>query len=183
MEIRTTFKVGLLLLLLLAVALALGAADCGGPDPEPSTPPPDPDLPPLYTYKVTMDGECEIVDHENILNNEKGTMPIQGEYVLKLDGSLSAPFNFPKCVGGEVRVEFKGEVTMGKDHGVIVAGKFELYEGDNCNTTDKEDSQDFKWTVPPNGKIERTIKLVNSGSGGGDSADLTVMIANVVKRQ
>ena len=88
------------------------------------------------------------------------------------------------CVDDEVyaTLELNLELDSATQE-VTVAAEHKLYEDDECNTDDLEDTAEALVIVPPDGTpITFNIHTYNNGdtTGGGDIGDFTITVTNVV---
>ena len=125
--------------------------------------------------KVTAHGQIKIIDDE-FFTNETGIMQIAS--AISIDKKERKVLVLQsKCVGGEVRVEFRLDATHFEDGSVQISGTSELYEGTSCDTTDLEvrDSYDFK--LKDGESHDQMVRMLNEGNGG-DLAQGTITFRN-----
>ena len=129
--------------------------------------------------RVTILGVGRLLDHEDVVANERGERNFNEEArVNPLD--READFEVErKCVGGEVAFEVDGRVTYHDDHSVTVEVNSRLYEGTGCETDDLEDSDSFEVNVGEGEIWVGNLSLLNTGAGGGDRADYELEIGNL----
>lgn len=133
--------------------------------------------PPDYYRRVTIQGSMFIVDDE-IGSNETKTVNI-------FESAAIDPFNRRKdihleqCVGGEVRVELDFHLQLKDDNKTVdITGEAKLYEGTSCHSNDREDRKVFTISLLADAANSQSIRLRNSGIGGGDKADIDFSILN-----
>ena len=139
--------------------------------------------PPSNTYRrVVIDGEMSLLDDELIRRNERGSFPLLAEFDLNPNNRTGSK-SFSECVGGEVRGEIDFHVRLRDDDmSVEVTVNSYLFEGTSCGTREQEDSESLSLVVSPsNDSVERTIKLVNRESFGGDTATFQFTVRNQIQ--
>lgn len=81
--------------------------------------------------------------------------------------------------GGECRVEVRLTARVVSGNTVQIEGNAKLFEGTSEDTTDKEDEQVVSFTVPKGGvAAHHGIQLRNTGTGGGDHAEISLSFTN-----
>lgn len=81
--------------------------------------------------------------------------------------------------GGECRVELRLTAKAANDNAVQIEGNAKLFEGTSENTDDLEDEQVVSFSVPKGGvTAHHNIQLRNSGTGGGDHAEIGLSFTN-----
>lgn len=134
--------------------------------------------PPDTLREVLISGTAFIVDYENLAANETYLMTIFEARHLD-PFSRTDSFTKTQCVGGEVRLELAFNLKLeADDHTVTVKTTARLYEGTGCDTQDLEDTQVGATSVPKDVALPVIQSVVNSGTGGGDSAAIWLLIKN-----
>lgn len=83
--------------------------------------------------------------------------------------------------GGECRVELRLTARVVDNNTVQIEGNAKLFEGTSENTDDLEDEKVVSFTVPKGGRpAHHNIQLRNSGTGGGDHAEIGLSFTNSV---
>jgi hypothetical protein len=81
--------------------------------------------------------------------------------------------------GGECRVELDLRAAVVGSGQVQLEGEARFYEGDDENTVDLEDRKTISFLVPKGGRTaQHNVNLVNSGTGGGDHAEIRMTFTN-----
>jgi hypothetical protein len=81
--------------------------------------------------------------------------------------------------GGECRVEVRITAKVISGNAIQIEGNAKLFEGASEDTTDQEDEQVVSFTVPKGGvAAHHGIQLRNSGTGGGDHAEISLSFTN-----
>lgn len=96
------------------------------------------------------------------------------------DGQPASAMDIPDVRwGGECRVEVRLTARVVSGNTVQVEGNAKLFEGPSEDTTDKEDEQVVSFTVPKGGvAAHHGIQLRNTGTGGGDHAEISLSFTN-----
>ena len=84
--------------------------------------------------------------------------------------------SFTKCGGDEVVVKVSLRYEWVSIYFVKVTAKSVLYEGDDCNTTDRDGDSDSKVTYIANGQTANISVDVRNDQEGGDSADVDLSL-------
>ena len=83
--------------------------------------------------------------------------------------------------GGECRVELRITARVVDNNAVQIEGNAKLFEGTSENTDDLEDETVVSFTVSKGGvPAHHNIQLRNSGSGGGDHAEIGLSFTNSI---
>jgi len=83
--------------------------------------------------------------------------------------------------GGECRVELRITARVVDDKAVQIEGNAKFFEGTSENTDDLEDEKVVSFTVPKGGTpAHHNVQLRNSGTGGGDHAEIGLSFTNSV---
>jgi len=83
--------------------------------------------------------------------------------------------------GGECRVEVRLTAKLMGNRNVQIEGDAKLFEGTSEDTDDLEDEKKVTFSVGKGGKpISHTTNLRNSGIGGGDHAEIKVVLTNSI---
>jgi hypothetical protein len=83
--------------------------------------------------------------------------------------------------GGECRVELRLTARVVSNNAVQIEGNAKLFEGTSENTDDVEDETVVSFTVPKGGvPAHHNIQLRNSGTGGGDHAEIGLSFTNSI---
>lgn len=96
------------------------------------------------------------------------------------EGQPASALNIPDVRwGGECRVELRLTAKVAKDNVVQIEGNAKLFEGTSESTRDLEDEQVVSFTVPKGGvPAHHGIQLRNTGTGGGDHAEISLSFTN-----
>jgi DNA-binding beta-propeller fold protein YncE len=130
----------------------------------------------MLTRKITVSGTISAVDDENG-SDEHGSTPVNGVALV----SHYLPSGLVKTslgVGGEVRVELELHASIADNNFVRIQGVSKLFEGTSVDTDDLEDEESIDLQIAPDALTEHKIHLVNSGLGGGDTADIVLSFTN-----
>jgi hypothetical protein len=96
------------------------------------------------------------------------------------DGQPASAMDVPDVRwGGECRVEVRLTARVVSGNTVQIEGNAKLFEGTSEDTTDQEDEQVVSFTVPKGGvAAHHGIQLRNTGTGGGDHAEISLSFTN-----
>jgi len=104
--------------------------------------------------------------------------------VLDVGQPVSVISVTPLRWGGECRVELDLTAQVVQENAVQILGEARLYEGTTEDSDDLEDQQQVSFTVPKGGvPARRQINLRNSGLGGGDHAEILIMLTNSIMEE
>lgn len=133
--------------------------------------------PPSTMRAVRISGSLRVKDDELWGGDKVATLDIEREISLN-PAQKHRAVTFKKCAGGEARGEVELKFTLNADSSVSMTGKLLLYEGIRCNNNDREDTKSGSVQIPVGRKVTFSLKAKNSGIGGGDTATLSLTIAN-----
>lgn len=133
--------------------------------------------PPEAFREISVRGSMYIVDDE-VGADETANRSIYMSGIRLAPSSLSANRSQIEKMGGEVRVEVYLHFTYQADASVKVDYTAKLFEGASEETDDLEDLEQGSVTVGRDETISHTIKLVNEGFNGGDTAEISLQITN-----
>ncbi len=131
----------------------------------------------MSVRKITVSGTVSAVDDENG-SDQHGNAPVSG-VALVSPGVPADVVEMSLKVGGEVRVELTLYARIADNNAVQINGSAKLFEGTSDDTGDLEDEEAIDLQIAPDIQTDHTIHLVNSGFGGGDTADITLTFTNV----
>jgi hypothetical protein len=130
----------------------------------------------MQTRKITVSGIISAVD-DNSGDDEHGDTSVSG--VAHVSNYLpSGLVKTSFSVGDEVRVELELHASIADNNFVRIQGVSKLFEGTSADTDDLEDDEVIDLQIAPDIQTEYKIHLVNSGLGGGDTADIVLNLTN-----
>jgi DNA-binding beta-propeller fold protein YncE len=132
----------------------------------------------MLTRKLIVSGIMSAKDDETSGGDEHGSTVVNGLAVVS-PGIPSDLVKMALRVGGEVRVELELYASIADNNFVRIQGISKLFEGTSEDTNDLEDQESIDLKIPPDNPTEHKIHLVNSGIGGGDTADIILLFTNV----
>lgn len=130
---------------------------------EPQLPP---DGPSESSRHVTVQGTLKVRDFEFFAPHVEDTFPIHEEFSLNPTSRTATRLLAGFCTGNEVRVEVELHLALQSDDVTVhsrVVGR--LYEGEACNTTDLEDTDEVSAFVAKNSAAAQDFQLTNSEPG------------------
>jgi hypothetical protein len=132
----------------------------------------------MTTRLVTASAHIDGTDDETFGSNEFGSASFTRETVL----NDSQPQNLIEMVckwGGECRVELELTGQRLNDDGVRIDGHAKMFEGTSEETDDFDGQTLFQFVVPK-GRTVGNSQTVRNEDEGGDFADISMTVSNVI---
>jgi hypothetical protein len=167
--------------ILAVAALFLSGSDVAraqqpAPAPRPAPAPQSGALQQPRTLTVTL--YMSAVDNELVFNDETGNSSQQRTLNFERWGESQNIIFDRLCVGDEVKVTAPMTAIADPTGGITIQGSAQLWEGDDCDTTDLADTETISFTVSPGGREQVKKELENEGIGGGDTGTVEITAVN-----